>query len=93
MKWKAAVFQFGNTHTLLVLMPGNYWCMNFSNYNHLFVLQTAHEKYIRNKIVPSLYAMSTDDVISDVALDDDNENQPSNELKSSISVPEKNGLV
>ena len=66
---------------------------NFSNYNHLFVLQTAHEKYIRNKIVPSLYAMSTDDVISDVTLDDDNENQPSNELKSSISVPEKNGLV
>ena len=68
----------------------------------MFVLQTAHEKYIRNKIVPSLYAMSTDDVISDVALDDvisdvalddDNENQPSNELKSSISVPEKNGLV
>jgi hypothetical protein len=82
--WQHTHFSVFNARKLLV---------NFSNYNHLFVLQTAHEKYIRNKIVPSLYAMSTDDVISDVALDDDNENQPSNELKSSISVPEKNGLV
>jgi hypothetical protein len=80
-------------HTYFILHC-NTWNL-FVSFNNAknFILQTAHEKYIRNKIVPSLYALSTDDVISDVALDDDNDNEPSNELTSSFSMSDKNRLV
>ncbi|XP_028397850.1 CSC1-like protein HYP1 [Dendronephthya gigantea] len=60
-------------------------------------LKTAHEKYIRNKIFPPLYSMSTDHISCDEAVDDDNENKPTNEqfdsLQVTTSVSDTIGLV